>query len=65
MTPHPRQAALAERHETTAYAVMSAKGTPIFKFDSLAKAKAFMTERHARNVRAFIVKETVVRETVS
>jgi len=64
MSPRPRQAALAERHETTAYAVMSAKGTPILKFDTLDKAKAFMDDRRRRNVRSFIMKETIVREAV-
>lgn len=64
MTPH-RPYRQAERHETTAYAVMSAKGTPIFSFESLEKAQAFMADRERKNVRAFIVRVTIVREAVS
>lgn len=52
------------RQETTAYAVMSARGTPILKFDSEDKARAFMDDRRRRNVRSFIVRETIVRESV-
>lgn len=62
MTPRPDR---PYRQETTAYAVMSAKGVPVSTFDSLDKAKAFMADRESRNVRVSIVKETVVREAVA
>jgi hypothetical protein len=62
MTPRTDQ---PYRQETTAYAVMSAKGTPIFLADTLDKAQAFMADRERRNVRVSIVKETVVREAVA